>query len=634
MKHRVLILLFTLSCTLAAEPAADVKLWTPQHKLRLLSSITDKETADTAAELINSDSNFFFSMEEDEEESTEAITGKLRKEHYFGSDALAAALDDDAPGAAEKPQPVTPAILAELEDRVRCALPLVPEKLREGISGGPGFSPKTAWLFTKPYAPDWQFRNCESYFAPEALIGGANNAPVFLDARTEKQNGRTYHVSTVAIFHRQQKHEVDIWVDTTDCPATSDGEVNDSPLSKEERSSAYLLQSQRMLDVLRKVRDRASADAAADYLWDLNSAALDINFLDEDAPPQQEDTLNKLQQELLLHRYYGSELLASYLGRPHDVYEAQPLTHEAAQELEALMRQQLSLADEPEIQHLAGGPGFTPETCWRIPAGLSITRLFESAFHDDTLLDTLLIKGEAFEYLTNETSCGILNGKYYEQHQMVWLNNGKVFRVSIWLDCTDGKYIPTEEELTREEEQYTRDLQHNINILEGLINSDSARELAAQRQRFREIIAPSKRKFCNIFEPSPLKEKWHDLLEQAHTKGLLPAQKSAEAANENRQAHATRRKQYIQALLRLLPGVNNQASATAAARKLYQLGGGNIFSHEELLHEAARSQKMDTAARHLRRIREAGFYGSVDLAEILIERVRPCGNPDAANQTP
>ena len=68
MKHRVLILLFTLSCTLAAEPAADVKLWTPQHKLRLLSSITDKETADTAAELINSDSNFFFSMEEDEEE--------------------------------------------------------------------------------------------------------------------------------------------------------------------------------------------------------------------------------------------------------------------------------------------------------------------------------------------------------------------------------------------------------------------------------------------------------------------------------------------------------------------------------------------------------------------------------------
>ena len=108
------------------------------------------------------------------------------------------------------------------------------------------------------------------------------------------------------------------------------------------------------------------ADAAADYLWDMNSAALDFDFLHTADLPQQEDALNKLQQELRQRRYYGSELLASYLGRPHDAYEAQPLTHEAAQELESLMRQQLAKAAEPEIQQLAGGPGFTPQTAWYI----------------------------------------------------------------------------------------------------------------------------------------------------------------------------------------------------------------------------------------------------------------------------
>ena len=60
MKRWGLILLSMLCSELAAEPPADVRTWTPQQKLALLSGISDKETADTAAELINSDSTFFF----------------------------------------------------------------------------------------------------------------------------------------------------------------------------------------------------------------------------------------------------------------------------------------------------------------------------------------------------------------------------------------------------------------------------------------------------------------------------------------------------------------------------------------------------------------------------------------------
>ena len=634
MKRWGLILLSMLCSELAAEPSADVRTWTPQQKLALLSGISDKETADTAAELINSDSTFFFTLEQAEDESVSEITEKLRRKYYFCSEALAAALDDDSPGAAEKPQAVTPGILAELEDRVRRALPLVPEKLRAGISGGPGFSPETAWVFTRPYDPDWQYRDFECYFAPQALIGGANQAPVFMEARTELRQGRTYHVSTVVVFHRQRKHEVDIWVDITDSPAAADGGASDSPMSQEERDNAHLIRSQHMLDILSKVHDHSSADAAADYLWDMNSAALDFDFLHTADLPQQEDAINKLQQELRQRRYYGSELLASYLGRPHDAYEAQPLTHEAAQELESLMRQQLAKAAEPEIQHLAGGPGFTPQTAWRNPAHLSIERLRQSVFHHDTLLDTLIMRGEAFDYLSGGTSYGILNGRYYEQHQVEWLHHGKLFHFSVWLDCSDGKYIPTEEELNREEAQYTVDLQHNINILESLLNDSTASEAAAQRQMLKELITPSKRKFCNVFEISPQEEKWYELLAQARKKGLVPALKSAETGREIQQAHETKLERYTQALCRMLPGVNNRSGATAAARELYQLGGRDIFSHEGLLQNAPLSQEINTTADHLRRIREADYFGSMDLAEILIERIGPCGNPGDANQTP
>ena len=111
-------------------------------------------------------------------------------------------------------------------------------------------------------------------------------------------------------------------------------------------------------------------------------------------------------------------------------------------------------------------------------------------------------------------------------------------------------------------------------------------------------------------------------------------EKSAETGRESQQARETKLERYSQALCRLLPGVNNRASATAAARELYQLGGRDIFSHEGLLQNASLSQEINTTAGHLRRIREADYFGSMDLAEILIERIGPCGNPGDANQTP
>lgn len=150
----------------------------------------------------------------------------------------------------------------------------------------------------------------------------------------------------------------------------------------------------------------------------------------------------------------------------------------------------------------------------------------------------------------------------------------------------------------------------------------------------KELITPSKRKFCNVFEISPQEEKWYELLAQARKKGLVPALKSAETGRESQQARETKLERYTQALCRLLPGVNNRSGATAAARELYQLGGRDIFSHEGLLQNAPLSQEINTTAGHLRRIREADYFGSMDLAEILIKRIGPCGNPGDANQTP
>ena len=73
-----------------------------------------------------------------------------------------------------------------------------------------------------------------------------------------------------------------------------------------------------------------------------------------------------------------------------------------------------------------------------------------------------------------------------------------------------------------------------------------------------------------------------------------------------------------------LPRITDRATAMAAARKLKTAQKSNVYSHIRLL-KYLDEPGMDTLPiRHqLRRIRKAGYYGSVDLANLLKERLGP-----------
>ena len=76
-----------------------------------------------------------------------------------------------------------------------------------------------------------------------------------------------------------------------------------------------------------------------------------------------------------------------------------------------------------------------------------------------------------------------------------------------------------------------------------------------------------------------------------------------------------------------LPRVHDRASALALAKKLYRLGGAQVYSHIDLLKPNPYNAPIDTLPirRQLQRIKNAGYYGAIDLANILKERSGPSG---------
>ena len=67
----------------------------------------------------------------------------------------------------------------------------------------------------------------------------------------------------------------------------------------------------------------------------------------------------------------------------------------------------------------------------------------------------------------------------------------------------------------------------------------------------------------------------------------------------------------------------------AAARVLKAQQGELYYSHGRLLRADFVQEQIDTLSirSQLKRIRNADFFGSVDLAAILAERIGPSGHP-------
>ena len=451
MKLRFLPLLFLCS-PLTAFSASEEANATIRQQIDILRSINNKEQADAAAALL---AGFELPDDADEalyDEYTAAC--EVLPYHYYGSAALAGAMqvnEEDIPGKVQLPVPATPRIMAELEDRARYSFSLLPACIRKGVTGGPGFMQETAWVCTAPRPQDGrECRSQELFFVPESILGG--HAATLVHQEEKEIDGRLYIISTVALFHRGQKHEVTIWEDVTAAPAYNDEEfatycADTYSANEKDIEVAFAQRQQQRTAILRSVQNKEDADAAADTLADLCSDA-HMHDLPEPTLEACKPYINEYMAEedrLEAARYYGSTLLAQFLNDPLGVYEPQELTPAAAAEIEHIIRAALQASPFVAHRSLTGGPGFTKETAWVIPA--EAVRGVDDNIWEHDLTKNIFVPDSRFEFVLDNTDrFGFLNGRLYRAEKVRALLHGKLDHYEMWLDFTDGHVVPTTQE--------------------------------------------------------------------------------------------------------------------------------------------------------------------------------------------
>lgn len=628
-----------------------------RQQIDILRSINNKEQADAAAALL---AGFELPDDADEalyDEYTAAC--EVLPYHYYGSAALAGAMqvnEEDIPGKVQLPVPTTPRIMAELEARARYSFSLLPACIRKGVTGGPGFTQETAWVCTAPRPQgDRDCRSQELFFVPESILGGHDATLVHQEEK--KIDGRLYIISTVALFHRGQKHEVTIWEDVTAAPAYNDEEfatycADTYSANEKDIEVAFAQRQQQRTAILRSVQNKGDADAAADTLADLCSDA-HMHDLPEPTLEACKPYINEYMAEedrLEAARYYGSTLLAQFLNDPLGVYEPQELTPAAAAEIEHIIR--VALQASPCVAHrsLTGGPGFTKETAWVIPA--EAVRGGDDNFWELDLTKNIFVPDSRFEFaLDNTDRFGFLNGRLYRAKKVCALLHGKLYHYEMWLDFTDGHVVPTTQEFEAELQQCIANREKKLQVLESVHDKASA-DAAAEFLRewedapypplmpfgtsdqtlnalFAVDVAFAESEICdnNCYGSSALKILLYTPKGKSAQNMVLTPQE--EEAYRQWRFQTTRKStlRYVQMLQQELPRVHDRASALALAKKLYRLGGAQVYSHIDLLKPNPYNAPIDTLSirRQLQRIKNAGYYGAIDLANILKERSGPSG---------
>ncbi|MBE6418211.1 MAG: hypothetical protein E7033_07080 [Akkermansiaceae bacterium] len=648
MKRLLPLVLFSLfPSALSADEAADALI---QQQIELMHGISNKEQADVAAPLLAG-------FELPDNASDTAIEGyqaacDALPYHYYGSAQLAIAMgvdEEDAAQCAQLPVPVTPQISAELAERMQRSFALLPPSIRKGVSGGPGFTRETAWVCTAPRPADTEFEDKSTFFCPEALLGNST----LISQESKEIEGKHYVGSTIAVFHRGQKYEITVWLDTTAAPVYTEDLAEYGP-SAEELDTATLCCNQRKLAILQGVKDRAAADAAADELEDLSATAHSTTASEQilDACEPIYELCHAEEESLAQQHYYGSTLLATHCGDPWGTYERRELTPETAQKIAAIM--QTALHNSPYKQHkgILGGPGFTQDTARRIPAAACIDCIQNPAMDRTDAINALthnLLAPVSIIECEDITGPGVQNGRYYEIHHMRALLEGKVYHYDIWLDYSDGRLIPSDAELRDNEKQYTQALAARLELLRSVKDRATADAAAAHYQ---EAQVPELLPYKPLF-PTDTPPAYKEIQAQLHTvknelreqncyqstalKLLLRYPKDGFTDAERHQAQAAHEQEclaYIQLLQQVLPTVTDHATAMAAARTLRAHGGNTRYSHLSLLRAPDLKDKTDTATplHLLHCIRQEGYYGSVDLAGILEERIGPSGHPSLLQQ--
>lgn len=304
-----------------------------QKRADLLDSVKDLATADAAAEAYGADSDSEMGMqtmrilsqlhETNADKARMFITSlpnipekitALQKVYFYGSKALAKAVTGSEE-AALKPQPITPEVQAALAEEIQAEaeededdeFTLNDQEIT--LTGGPGLTRETAWVSS---ASDSESALIHAHHIAVMKIPGRVN-PV--KASQQVVDGKVYRCISIEVVRDDTKYLAEVWVDVSaGCKAYS-------PEQQKAVLDKLCDSIRKASELMRAVKDKASADAFADYMKSREQLVTDeereiLRSIDDDKilectqdliPSSQEQ--QELKKKFIENNYYGSEKL-------------------------------------------------------------------------------------------------------------------------------------------------------------------------------------------------------------------------------------------------------------------------------------------------------------------------------------
>ena len=233
---------------------------------------------------------------------------------------------------------------------------------------------------------------------------------------------------------------------------------------------------------------------------------------------------------------------------------------------------------------------------------------------------------------------GVLNGRYYEVYPIAVHINGHDYHADIWIDNSAGYDVRDDDETRAALANYKQQQLQILQLLSSIHDKNTADSAAAQLHSIGHPIPPPayqrtiRTEFTNSTSPTSARyaEELRLCDEDYYGSRSLyfycthPLELYGEDKEESRAAQEERTRLFIQTLQQELPAVQDQASAMRVARQISKTNNEYLYSEDYYdlnLYKNSSTTPCDWQAlrQHTTRIVEAGYYGSVDLADILIK---------------
>lgn len=235
-----------------------------------LQRVTDKASADAAARTIGTAKKKFtdrfksgaLGLYGPEKTELEKWEKKLGKEYFYGSEALARALDAPAEEALI-PSPVPPELIAGLE-----AAASQKAGRDESISQGCGFTRETAWVIDIE-------ESRRSFMAASALAFDTVGPVYSASHRVELGDSTRYMVFTLTLLRKGKKYIVEQW-----CDITATGKVY-PPHKREQARQKITARAKEAYELLLSIRDEETADDFGGDLLDIGEDIHDLSRICE-----------------------------------------------------------------------------------------------------------------------------------------------------------------------------------------------------------------------------------------------------------------------------------------------------------------------------------------------------------------